>query len=724
MRRAYAIACAAMLALGTAMTGVARAAVTADAHPGYADWAVNAAEPGPSLPPDGRSLFDHLTTNRRGGHDLPFPLITLLEQIARRARCVHAERGAYRECYRAVLIPLGRSLQRSAARDAHLGAEGDRTVDEDFFRYPRAVFAVVGDDAREPGAPLTKDRLYLGYHEAGEIIEVISYNEAAGRFEFQIVKDYRAGGAAKVFYANRAICIACHQNHAPIFSRQVWDETNANPAIAQRLLASGRAFYGVKVDRGVDIPQAIDAGVDRANRFAAQQLLWQRGCGGDDARARRCRGAAFTAALQYALSGELGYDASGAEWLDHFVATFGAQWPRNWPNGLKLPDAGVPNRDPLLGPQSAQLAHVAAKFEALQARPHSSVWQQEAAQRELVVGIAASLAHADVVALNNALTRKRVGFPASRHAARCAVQAHARRIEFDCASDDERLRLHGRLQRAATGAVSGAIDQMRLPDGETLSGLTLRAVKRPPGGGYSAELVQSELPSAAALPVRNRRGQRLARFTLGEPSGGRTTASVTVVEDFSALRAAVQRIVVNPGNDAFSDLPFRRARVMSALWRELGNPARAACCEDHTGMPPAQTSPAPASETAEAGLAPFLRYCATCHQSNERTPPNFLRADAQPAAKKIEHCAQRIYYRLAMWQLTPQAREKTPMPPQIALQSLYPHAADWPRSEELRAMQTYAARAIKDFDERALLAQPYETLRGCLPARSSLGAQQ
>ena len=81
-----------------------------------------------------------------------------------------------------VLIPLGRSLQRNA------GAP-------DFFRYPRVVAAVDAEAADSSGMPL-KDRLFLGYHEKAAIIEVISYNEAAGRFEFQVVKDWSTGSKA------------------------------------------------------------------------------------------------------------------------------------------------------------------------------------------------------------------------------------------------------------------------------------------------------------------------------------------------------------------------------------------------------------------------------------------------------------------------------------------------------------------------------------------------
>src|SRR5919106_568222 len=161
--------------------------------------AVDPEEPGPSLPPAGRSLFDFLTMQEEGGRTVqvvPFPFTALLERI-------EAEIGGAEPSLKKVLIPLGRSLQRNAANP-------------DFFAFPRAVVAVDGPPPLTPGASgmLLQDRLYIGYQERAATLEVISYNEAAGRFEFQLVRDYREGGQAEVLYADRPTCVACHQNQA------------------------------------------------------------------------------------------------------------------------------------------------------------------------------------------------------------------------------------------------------------------------------------------------------------------------------------------------------------------------------------------------------------------------------------------------------------------------------------------------------------------------------
>lgn len=266
------------------------------------------------LPPVGHSRFDQLL----GEQPVPYPFERLAETINRQ---MHTDPGGLPPL-KITLIPLGRSLQRDAGTP-------------DFFRFPRVVAAA--DGANRPGFAPLKDRLFLGFHEKGEVVEVISYNDAAARFEFQVVRDYAPGKSPQVFYARRDLCLACHQNAAPIFSRPLWDETPANPAITARLRATGRDFYGVKVT-GTDIAYLIDAATDRANKFSVWQLLWQQGCGAESD-GDACRQEVFTAALAYARKLQL--PAPGA------LLRLDQTWPALWPDGLPIPNPDLPNRDPL-----------------------------------------------------------------------------------------------------------------------------------------------------------------------------------------------------------------------------------------------------------------------------------------------------------------------------------------------------------------------------------------
>jgi hypothetical protein len=115
----------------------------------------------------------------------------------------------------------------------------------------------------------------------------------------------------------------------------------------------------------------------------------------------------------------------------------------------------------------------------------------------------------------------------------------------------------------------------------------------------------------------------------------------------------------------------------------------------------------------------LYQYCATCHLGTEQSPPNFLHGDAKRVDANIKHCAERLYVRLGMWQLPPDARDKSPMPPAAALAALNTHPADWGRSAELAALQRLAAGLLRSQSGvepslAALTARGYETLRPCL----------
>ena len=125
---------------------------------------------------------------------------------------------------------------------------------------------------------MLKDRLYLGYQPLTDSIELIAYNEAAGRFEYQVVTDYREGGTPKVTYADRGVCTACHHNQSVIYAGAPWAESNNNVRIAALLRAEAESFYGIPAQVPFDIPEQFDEATDRSNLFAAYQLAWHFSC--------------------------------------------------------------------------------------------------------------------------------------------------------------------------------------------------------------------------------------------------------------------------------------------------------------------------------------------------------------------------------------------------------------------------------------------------------------
>ena len=602
-------------------------------------WAADPAVPGTSLPPVGRSLFDFVVAD-----GVPFPFEALVRKVETGAGCAP---GA---CVKPVLIPLGRSLQRTAAAP-------------DFFGFPRVVVAVTGEGA---GPVFARDRLYLGYQEKANLVEVISYNEAAARFEFQIVRDYRAGGTPRVVYAKRDVCLACHQNHAPIFSRPVWDETNANPRIAARLSAMQKRFYGFPVERGVDIPNAIDDATDRANRIGVTQRIWREGC---DA---RCRPLALTAALQYRLSGERAFESPTL--AGPLVRGFAARWPA----GLAIPNPDLPNRDPLAfvaGATGVAQSHVAAGLEPLAPRPPLEVWTAEdpLLVRRFVMGLAELVAESDVRELDASLAGR---VPAPRRRSYAAV----------CTTSGQRYDCSGEVTLRGNAATVDAIAF----GGEPLTHYAL-----------ASGAVTSQGRSARAA-----NGDRIERVIFRR-SGGNAEATLIVAEDFAPARTAI-------ADFAWPDAPFSRARMRAAL----GLGTAGLCCDDASALE-APREDFEAMPPLPPQAVEFQRHCAGCHRTAERLPPNFLAGDAERVTASLAQCAPRIFVRLAMWQTPPTGRDKVPMPPPLASRGGAPWVQTAP-DPAIVALQGIVAGWLRTETGRApdvteMLVHGYENLRPCLP---------
>jgi hypothetical protein len=273
---------------------------------------------GEDLPPEGtRSLFDHLIAQNEV---LPYPFEKLVALI----QSQHPEA----KLPVSLMIPLGRSL---------LKAQAD-------FGHPRVL---AGADFQSPntGAALgfaPRGQLFLGFVENAAEIEVISYNEAAGRFEFQLVQDYRAGGVPRIVYARRAICTTCHQGAAPIFPQRPWNETNGQPEIAAGLAEARKSdapYLGLPLMNTLAAPERFDELTDVGNFIPVVQRIWLDGCGEAGA---DCRRQMLKLALRFALSpGDFDADSKDAARLRELQA---AHWPKE---GIAVSDSDIRNRDPL-----------------------------------------------------------------------------------------------------------------------------------------------------------------------------------------------------------------------------------------------------------------------------------------------------------------------------------------------------------------------------------------
>ncbi|MBL8412925.1 MAG: hypothetical protein JNM42_00625 [Propionivibrio sp.] len=702
-------------------------------------WVIDPAVPGENLPASGRSQFDRLFATVHKGkvdYELPFPFAALLARIDAQ---LGRDPASSLPPAKRVLIPLGRSLQRTAAAP-------------DYFTFPRVV-VVADSPPATPSAPFLKDRLYIGYQEKSDVLEVISYNEEAGRFEFQLVKNYRAGATPQVVYANRSLCFACHQNGAPIFSRALWDETNANPQVAALLLATGKRFHGISPERGVDVPYAIDIAIRRANGFALTQRLWREGCGDADPVAIRCRAGLFTAALRHSLSNGRVRE-SDSSFKREVDAPLRAEAARRWPGGLAIGAPDIPNRNPLQGlaiwpdepARRVAHSHVSARFEPLAPRPAREIWRADAgdAVDQLVSGLAEFVATTDRQRLEATLSTQparlvrqrapcRFEPGASRWSVRCQAASGESVLQLVASLEMRGGRSPGRSQVQTQGQapqrVLGAqLERLTLPGSSTFNALELTGST--PGPGDFTALV----PASRPLP-RGADGNPLTRIVFRVLPGEvrevvkveEGSVLVELRQEFTAVEQAVAALATGPDGPAlFGPRPFPREQLFAALFAQLGAPAVAPCCQAADRLPtprlevPAALPGHPATAPMDPTVQGFYPYCATCHQSAETFPPNFLSGSSAQVKARLRQCAPRLYVRLAMADLTLEQRDKTPMPPESLLPAFATDIAGWRASPVRAALLAQVGDWLRSESGhppnlKQLLADGYESLRPCQP---------
>jgi hypothetical protein len=236
------------------------------------------------LPPQGSwSMFDYLFTAQVNGkwvYDIPRSYQDVRKRFTDLGIRVNE-----------VLIPMGRSVQR---------------LDTDLVS-PRIVMTPESDPAslelNGRLLPAVLGRIFIGFGEKLDQLEIISYNPVAGRFEFQVVEGLLKGTSPTVRYQKREFCMGCHFHGVPMFARNPWLETNAKLAsafgadgssltVADRMLAARTEagisqpdiFHGIPINAATDqSAYAFDARTDRAADIVQANMFYRFACGGNQA---------------------------------------------------------------------------------------------------------------------------------------------------------------------------------------------------------------------------------------------------------------------------------------------------------------------------------------------------------------------------------------------------------------------------------------------------------
>ena len=667
------------------------------------------------LPPAGYSLFDRLFSEPAAEgyrYEVPYPFEALVDRLESRL----FTSGNLDEPLVAVLIPRGRSLQREAARP-------------EYYRFPRIVMAL---DRESEQALLTKNRLFIGYQEISETLEIISYNESVGRFEYQVVSDYAADKTPVVRYARRQLCLSCHQNEATIYAKPLWRESNFNNAVADRIAEHQSTYHGIVANAHKGNSGRFDQATDQASMMQTYQRVWREGCEiGPVARDNRaCRAALFLAAVQEALASMPRPKYRSAMIEDKLIAPLQATWQRRWPRGLPVASADINDRD---APLNGDLDVLPPEFDPMTLRPPLAHWTYRAALARSVQGIGDQFLLAqDLVRLNYLLVN-RSDLTRSQQAAlsgRCALElprglSTGEWINLDCRFENDRegnIGVEGEF-RYRPESDSNAETHQFLFTGQ--AGWARVAVN----GDFVAD-GQDSMRLSIENAINPKLGRlwdnrRIAEFTLqlppvGDRSRFTAEARLVLVDDLGRVEQAIRLMLEDADNgrsSLFDSGPIQGLNLMRELLTKLdaaevpsradSNPVGLRQLRPEEDQRPQQTL---AELPADSPMQLVYRYCASCHRGEGSLPPGFLRGDLQQVTRQVRQCAPRIAYRLDMWRHDIIKPAKSPMPPASFIRG--DDDGDWWRdSRDLRDLRRYVGDLLGE--QIDLHDTPYEQLPPC-----------
>ena len=363
----------------------------------------------------------------------------------------------------------------------------------------------------------------------------------------------------------------CHQNGAPIFAEEGWDETNANPRLEEALARHGDQIHGVSVHGGHLAAAAIDNATDRANLLSVYQAAWKKGCGSELAAAARCRGGLLLAMLQARMGPFAYFSPTTGLYRSYYLPHAGRAWSEQWPEGMHIPNPNLPNRDPF--GTDAPL-HIPPTLGGLARRAAAMVWRAPQGLNRVIIGLAESLPDRDLRRIDRHLMARSVAQlrPRVSYRGSCQRAPNARLgNRFSCrlgneGHDDAEFAILLRIDSA--GNLS-RIDRIDAPDGTVFYTVSAQSV---PTSGRDVTDTQriSLLQRGRALSLRTSDGSRLAQLELARDTAT-LSARLLVVQDFPIIETLIEKM---------SDAATRGEIEIPSPPRSLtGRDSRMPCCQ-------------------------------------------------------------------------------------------------------------------------------------------------
>ena len=623
--------------------------------------------PQTNSPVIGRSLFDEVFSTSGDsplGYALPFPFSALIARLE-----AHAGSDVSGiSNVKIVLVPYGRSLQRHAGRNKQ-------------EIRPRIVVAVDGAATIQPGkrAVYLKDRLFIGYHPDTATLEVLSFNPAGGRFEFQVVSDYAQGKRPRIRYASRKLCTACHHDEGPIFPEDSWNETMANKKLRGAMQTLSPPYEPAWLTGGTAAVAAFDNATDRGALLPLYDRLWRSLCTSDELQATmRCRAGAFLAMLRQRMGPFVFFTPRSALYLDAFRATAKARWRQQYPDGLTTPSPDLTNRHPLRAPGPVQIL---AADDPLLPRGKPAKWQLPSGLDRLILGWAESLPDFELARLDRTL-RQRISAVTQEFSGVCELARNALticRLRAESESGSLIIRLRGN---------PGQDDALLVESVTGPEGTRFYAVNAHHGADRHHLFLRQR---GRDLSLRFGDGRRLGPLQLVlDDTGAVQSAKVEVITDFPLVAAAMEELV----RDALGSNthPLRGGigsfqTLLGEVNAKFNAPHAAWCCS----LPrPRPKAPEETSATVNPSSSIWTRRCGGCHDQPGGHPPRFLVPSSTETGRRLRMCAPAILARLSLWGRPIGEWTTSPMPPWRTIEQEGFSHNSWATHPDLAALRAQA----------------------------------
>jgi hypothetical protein len=156
------------------------------------------------------------------GTSVPYPILNLKQSLE---SFVASPGDDFAPALVHSMVPFGRSLQAGQSDAAH----------------PRVIFGYILSPFTDGGRPYYRDivdRIFIAYSEIQNTLEIISWNNYEGRFNFESVRNYiPSPGNPQTFVdentilygqmTKRQLCMTCHQAGGPIYAEKPWSESTS-----------------------------------------------------------------------------------------------------------------------------------------------------------------------------------------------------------------------------------------------------------------------------------------------------------------------------------------------------------------------------------------------------------------------------------------------------------------------------------------------------------------